>query len=51
MKLSESDIKRLEELLDKLSKMMQENGFDDTPEELFESSVIDRLQNEIDEFN
>ena len=50
MKLSKKDVKRLENLLEELARKLQENGYDDTPESIFECDVIDKLQSSIDEF-
>ena len=50
MKLSKKDVKRLENLLEELAEKLQEQGYDDTLESIFECDVIDSLQRSIDEF-
>lgn len=49
MKLTNTQISGLENLLDKYSKSLSEKGFDDTPEDIFQNEVLDHLRNLINE--
>ena len=50
MKLNDAQISALENLLDGYAKSLNENGFDDTPEDIFQNEVLDHLRNLINEF-
>lgn len=49
--ISNKNINKLEELLVKLKSILEENGFDDTIEDVFENIIINNLENIINEYN
>lgn len=50
MKLTDTQIKRLESLLTELSQKVNKAGYDDDESDLFENVVIGSVENAIKEF-
>lgn len=46
MKLTQNQIMRLEDALEKLSTTLQDNGYDDTPNDIFEA-IMNDLEDQI----
>lgn len=49
MKLTQNQIIRLEDTIDELATTLQQNGYDDEPDDIFEEIIAD-LVRKLDEF-